>query len=854
MIQEVKFQGLVHSPSDYNAQDGELGICLNLIPEDGTLKPIATPEVINEDITIPDGASIKLVHKVPHDGTTHSHYIVCRADSTWFWLEKDGNGTVHDIELGSYNVNSAAAVGNIICFVCSSQTIYAFWEKEKSDYTIFSRENFNYSVELTYNTITSPILVAALGDEFSDIFEHSVDFGTDSIKSIPANKVIKAFSALDAILNNKMDSLGKEYLKYNAFMVLAIRLYDGSLYNISNIFKINSGFSTIGEVYVDSSKKQIHTSDLLHSVATYNLKVNIENIDKINNLIQGIDVYITKGESFIDTEKAISDITITDNEHKQGKFYFHYMTPNTARDTIDSMSFYHSAFIDKTQFGETITIKRVTGTEESVSLANLYRSDIGGLHATTYNNRLHIANVYNGNINLKNTTTSYDESSGAIRYNGIIKAETKNNTIWWKGDFYYTDFTFANIPVLEVAKITIFRQKTGTSDYSKAIVTPLSSNTMGYSYYITNSEKYGISFDLPWQSATENEWDNINNEYNSSKDESYIEHSSSLVKVSETENPLVFPASSSVQVGSSTIYALAANTRPISEGQFGDAPLYAFTDEGVWVLMTSSEGTYDARQPVNRDICSNPNSILQIDDAVLFPTERGIMMQQGRESICITDQLDGYPFDYTQLPLAASVLQTSNISESEVKYVNFRKFLFNDVGGNLADMIYDYYGNRIILFNPDYEYAYVYSLKSKQWGAMENTIKARVNIYPEAYAINKDNKIVNMYTKYPDTDVPYFLCSRPLSLSSNEVFKTMFACIARGYFRNEKGKCGMVLYGSNDLFNWFPIKTSVDKYLRGMAGSPYKYFRIALIGSLSVDESITGISTEFQERWQNKLR
>ena len=84
-------------------------------------------------------------------------------------------------------------------------------------------------------------------------------------------------------------------------------------------------------------------------------------------------------------------------------------------------------------------------------------------------------------------------------------------------------------------------------------------------------------------------------------------------RVSEAENPLVFPAKNSVQVGSAIIRALAANTRPISEGQFGEAPLYAFTDEGVWVLMLGEEGTYQTRQPASRDICSNPKGILQIE-------------------------------------------------------------------------------------------------------------------------------------------------------------------------------------------------------------------------------------------------
>lgn len=405
--------------------------------------------------------------------------------------------------------------------------------------------------------------------------------------------------------------------------------------------------------------------------------------------------------------------------------------------------------------------------------------------------------------------------------------------------------------------------------YKKKACQLHSNETFGFSYALNyDQEKCSvcpyqinkISFDeSTWSMSRESDdsWETITEEdftalVGYAKTSIHLFHSPSLVKVSEAENPLVFPAKNSVQVGSSIINALAANTRPISEGQFGEAPLYAFTDEGVWTLMTSSEGTYEARQPANREICTNPKSILQIDDAVLFTTERGIMLQNGKNAECITDVLDGYPFDFTQLykeDFAKKVLAVGNISEEAVKYVRFRDYLQS------ADMIYDYYDNRIIVFNPAYPYAYVYSLKSKTWSTMANTINKRVNIYPESYGVNKDGKIVDVYVKEPTDSVPYFLCSRPLGLGTPEVFKTMFTAITRGYFRGtEAGKCGMVLYGSNDLFHWYLIKSSVDKYLRGMMGSPYKYFRIALIGSLLPDESISGMSADFQERWQNKLR
>ena len=113
---------------------------------------------------------------------------------------------------------------------------------------------------------------------------------------------------------------------------------------------------------------------------------------------------------------------------------------------------------------------------------------------------------------------------------------------------------------------------------------------------------------------------------------------------------------------------------------------------------------------------------------------------------------------------------------------------------------------------------------------------------------------MDFYESQPVGPTRYFLCTRPMAIGSAEAYKTMFSCITRGYFRNEVGKCGMALYASNDLFKWFPVSTSANKFLRGMCGSPYKYFRLALIGSLLPEESLGGLSADYQERWQNKLR
>lgn len=855
--QEVILKGLTHSPSDYDCQDGELATCLNLINEDGALHPIHQPVVAEQNITLDEGDTIELVHKVTHDEAIHSHYIIRKSDDTWYWMEKGGDGTKNTIDLNGFHVNAVTAVGNIVNFVGEISIKYLYWIDD--NYQLFDRDNFNYGIKIDFKEFDyyGGEAEISLGDEFWDYVTYESSSSGRKITGMNVNQVSKVFNMFDAVINKTLSDKGKQWQKYFVFGVAAIRLYDGTYYSISNIFKLDWNSATLASVSVDPYNKRFWS--IGPAIATYTISANIDNLDKISNLIQGIDIFLSKAESFVNLESAAAKYVVPEsNDIDQGDMFFTMMSGKEAANAIDSLSFYHSLFISKDEFGKELQLKRVEGTEESLPLANLYRSDLGGKCSITYNNRLHVGNVKEGyNVDLISNITPNRANVEELKTEGIVRVKASNKEFWCKVDdlgakLYY----FVCVPILNVSEIT-FYMKTGTSVFEKSTVSLHSSETTAFSFYVAGEGKENVpQFALPWEKSSEEEWNNIVSKYEKYKTNTNALPYSSVVKVSEAENPLIFPAKNSVQVGSSIINALAANTRPISEGQFGDAPLYAFTDEGVWVLMLGEEGTYIARQPANRDICSNPKGILQIDDAVLFPTERGIMMQRGRESECITDVLDDYPFDFLSIYSHSTkdntypnkLLALGNIPESDVKYVRFRKYLEE------AGMIYDYYDSRIIVFNPNYTYAYVYSLKSNMWGTMHNVFNKRVNIYPESYATDKEGHILDVYVKEPTENVPFFLCSRPLTLGQ-DAYKTMFDCITRGYFSSiQAGKCGMVLFGSNDLVNWYYVGSSVNMYLRNIVGSPYKYFRLSLMGNLAPKESISALSTEFQSRLQNKLR
>lgn len=148
MTQDVAFKGLACSPSDNSAQDGELGTCLNLVPEDGELRPIAQPEIVDDSGFLTEGVTIEYVHKVSYDGDITTHYICYNSKvDIWFWhIPGETDEDWYPIHLpgdGEFHVNSVTSIGNILCFVGDDDIWYAFWDSDTDIYKVFNQSDPN---------------------------------------------------------------------------------------------------------------------------------------------------------------------------------------------------------------------------------------------------------------------------------------------------------------------------------------------------------------------------------------------------------------------------------------------------------------------------------------------------------------------------------------------------------------------------------------------------------------------------------------------------------------------------------------------------------------------------------------
>lgn len=965
MIQEIELKGISNSPSDHECADGELGTCLNLINEDGALKPIyptAGDTSLKLDETITDGdnagvykRTIRFVHKVTHGDETHIHYIAYvyteelddkdNNGYLWQWYEPT-TGEWKDIGIANKDFNSVNAIGNILCFVGEDNVLYSYWNE--FDYIVFDLNQLKYKIHINVkqNFIGENKTTIVWDTETHHNPGHAHDIDSPSASEVS--------SAIDSICNKFIeDNSSSNYFNFITFGVCAIRLFDGTYTNISSPFILPPARHN-NKYLVNSKTKELDYKAYLRSFA---IMVELTIPKYLNKIIDGVDVFVTQSYSFFKNDKGLFTNSIHTNDCEFWRDDFDksivfpcaidFMERKDICKAFESATYRLSTHIENDELNKYVDIKRIVGTEQELTLVDFKWNRFGGECSFIYNNRLHIGNVdeicddyiFSTNAfqrwNRKNiNVTGFNTEPYDLAINERIDVDsTYSNTEDYYCEAVYqietqlgssgTNVNYVHawiqypippllaIPTDNATRLILYFRFSGKC-YKKEFPLTNSSNS-NMSYYINFGERltnrgngvwfspdaggvedYSVSqtpinnpsfatfrlsdtFNLPQfiqvyrerlvKGAVGYAWDGkkiANKGFTEITEEDFKKvldlcddknflrkRYPNLIRVSEAENPLVFPASNSVQVGSSVVKSLASNTHTISEGQFGTAPLYAFTDEGVWALITTGEGTYEARQPVNRDIVSNPDGIISTDDAVLYPTKRGIMLIQGTSSECITEALRGNPFRFTDLfrkDFAKKVLDINGIPDTAVDPIDFDKFLEN------ANMTFDYKDQRLILYNNEVDYAYVFSFKSKMWGAMECDFKYNVNVYPDSYVVTKDGNIKNIHNDEPTEDTRYLVCTRPLVFGSPEHFKTMLTTIVRGYFRNKPGKCGIVLYASNDLFNWMPIATSVDKYLRGIAGSPYKYFRVALTGSLSVEESISGFSSDIQERWQNKLR
>lgn len=910
MNKEIKYNGLSTVPPDNTCQDGDSAMLLNLVPEDGALKPVSAPKVV---FNLGENHSVVYVHKA----TTYTHYIIINTNNKKLLWTIDGSNFTDLYSIGDRELYQVVGVGNTLIALTNEGMFYFLWKGDTSGYLFLGNEipelpiSFGLQGEmqrtdeftLEFDNLSWETKTKEGGSSYVSYNE----FTDENKKKITSQVLGKVNKFIADRSTNKGKFIFPFLVRY------AYRLYDGNLIRHSApvLMVCSTSCSPIvmwRHLYGKNglNRADVRVVGMLHSLDYAVVKQsNLDLLKDWADIVKSVDIFVSKPIYTYDQNGECDKFFNYDEYGDDAWGYSVCKHTNQAADTTKyplryqkkDMGYLYQMTFDKDNLnmrpGGVLGLPRKDSSTIKENIRNCsnfyFLESIKIEQLTTTRTLLNIEEDYlQSLVNREVMTDDYDSHDKimpkyAFGYNSCINLTSIRKKLFEGFNAgAMLPFTDGYVKHWSDAESTMLDRKISISVYvyikqdGKEIVVNGTAGVFGvnnpvlFIYYpnanaykaVVNSWDYfGTFYEVPLErhaflngSFYYGGWNDLEEKVNnlppvSTEAERTIEIPNKIY-TSEVNNPFYFPITGINTVGTGRIIGIATAAKALSQGQFGQFPLYAFTDEGVWALEVNSSGGYSAKQPITRDVCLSSKSITQIDSAVLFTTDRGIMLLQGSQTMCISDVLNGEnAVPITVLPKIDKILEHADLSKGTLRILPFMDFVRD------CRMIYDYEHQQIIAYNNSKEYncnyAYIFSLKSKQWGMMQSNIADNVNSYPDALAVLNDGSLVNFSD---ETDEVYksIVVSRPIKLDAYDIHKSVDTIIQRGVFK--KGHVKSILYASNDLYNWVPVWSSIDHYLRGFRGTPYKYIRIVLLANLSNDEGITGCSVQFTPRFTNQPR
>lgn len=319
---------------------------------------------------------------------------------------------------------------------------------------------------------------------------------------------------------------------------------------------------------------------------------------------------------------------------------------------------------------------------------------------------------------------------------------------------------------------------------------------------------------------------------------------SNKIYTSESDNAFYFPLNGINTVGIGTIQGIASTTRALSQGQFGQYPLMAFSTDGIWAMEVSSQGTYSSIHPISREVCSNPKSITQLDQSVLFATNRSLSRIAESQVASMSDVLDGPGFNIVgNLGKFLNFFNDAEDDDDTTKTIKAQMRQLIDFTSSPIDffqrcqVIYDYKNSRIFCLDVSQltkeasadTVALCYSIKDEAWSTflIKNVLTA-LNSYPHPYIQYRDGSVIVLDSGYDyedETEYHGIIVTRTLKFDEENAPDAI-----TGYIHSlTSGTVPVMwLYGSNDNQNWHYLGRLGGMKSNYMSSHSYRFFRIAL--------------------------
>lgn len=874
MNKEIIYSGFSVAEPENLSPDGQLAAAINCVPEDGALCPVQQPSVV---FTPRDGGEPVFIHNV--QGQKNFICISALDDAnmiTWENSSHTANGSIVAVE----NLCKVDALGNVLLIFADEEMHYAIWQN--GAYKPLGRHlpecpiSFGLQHSYKWSEKAKCPMDKILDKEFVNNLGHGLINKFIADNSTNAGKFIFPF-----------------VLRY------AYRLFDGSL--VMHSAPIHMWCATGATPRIESSNflKDGSGYDIVARAPVFDLDYAVELMPATlaaivsiwSDIIMSVDIFISKPCYTYDPNVEYEEDNITPSSEldagnnptpmaicmKDGIYSIRSheslktgtsplngsyesggaSTPRRNKILIHTPSRWLKAKDEMLSAAQFYLLKSITLSElktertvidipkdyfqsltsrELMSDDYLSHDEIGPSLSYAYNGRINLADISRKLFCGFRGSNMYGKcDSGKIRqFYVTVNVGTKQFCVESDASECAMPFNYFFYPSTSAVSLVVKERDKNTGAVALYKYKLRAHDFLNGSYCFGDALEPDEQSDVSMPQKID---------YDASARET------NKIYTSEVNNPFFFPLTGRNTVGAGEIRGICSAAKALSQGQFGQFPLYAFSTDGIWALEVGANGAYTARQPVSRDVCINSSGITQLDNAVLCVTDRGIVLISGSQTQCISDAINArYPFNVLGLPgfdKLHAMLGHDSATDKCLPTLPFIKFLEG------CRMIYDYVHQRVIVYSRGVSYAYVFSLKSKLWGISFSNIWSNLNSYPEALAVDCQNNVLS-FSEPKNEQVKCLYVTRPLNLDAVNIHKTVECIIQRGFFR--KGHVATVLYGSRNLTDWYLVWSSNDHYLRGFSGTSYKYFRIAGVATLNPEESICGASVQYTPHLTNKLR
>ena len=896
--------GITRSPSDFLCQDGELAECINLTTDSEELKPIVQPAPY---ITSAWNAPGTIELDMPHFLYIHKFN---KEDRYIGWVD-DNNPAGFLLVWGSvvnkkfYQKGYFKKPDNTFLRYTSDATLTSVGKT-----LIIPSYDTIYYFLWTYDSNNNPVY-ESLGSNFE---RPKVEF---MLSGRNDNKVSKEISCQGMLYyDNKFELvLGKQTDWNNAVYGLyfelrkkvwqkkkfhssfcvraALELYDGTYYFISNPVLMVNHFAAHGVAQIRDEGLVLVTMEQFGQELRYRFS---QDFSKWSDIIRNVVLFVTREFNLFDTNV---DAPVTYNGITGGdpRFYFMsgnaiYSDPKTTTyddaqgatytvmesnpdsdldNTIKDGIYYKLCEIglsgdgdwhDASDHFDTHTIENLT-TQQRLEEDDYYsHCPLRSETMYAYNSRLNLANVSRGFFKGFENFMPFDSGQestywfhvtiktdgGDVVIQNIIQTRQKQGIY-----FYYPD--------PRAKHVDIYKGEIGSTQTQILDQDLTEHPSLNGAYYfagISPAMDEPVSPTIHTTSATVPEpYENLAN----------------YVLVSEVNNPFVFKAAGYFKVGTGRILGMSTITQALSQGQFGDFPLLVFSESGIWALSVGSDGYYSSIHPMSREVCINPNNIIQTDGAVFFVSKKGLMVIVGSDVRCVSGQMNGETFDYTG---KLSPLARNTDWQALVADCAYLDSFVSYISHVATQMAYDYTDSRLVIFNQLYSHAYIYNiadgtisktilpmLSGHVIGAVNNypdyliqgIVKETVEVEGETFEVEKE-RVFSFYEKPSEDEVRErslaFLLTRPMKLAgpvsqaSLRQLKNVGTWLRKDSQGNELSCVKTEIYLSEDMQKWYPDGSRF--------GAAARYYRLALYIKMLPTERLSGTIITSQERRGENMR